>query len=226
MLEYHCPCVPAVITAAMVSEAIHTHFGAVFTAGRFKPSLRTSADGRCFGTVVFCGGEQGDPTKNRAAKNRAAAVCRAIRTEWGVLSIDDKPTAGLHFTPTQGSGARDGVCDDDGSQDGSWDDCDAPCEQTAVDAEWEAVDMAVEAEWCPDEYICPITLELLEDPVIAADGLTYEREALQGWIDKHAAQAVCLSPATGAPLAHRELTPNHDILAKISAVGRLAVWLR
>ena len=34
-------------------------------------------------------------------------------------------------------------------------------------------------QWCPDDFICPITLEQLKDPVVAADGLTYEREALQ-----------------------------------------------
>ena len=80
-------------------------------------------------------------------------------------------------------------------------------------------------QWCPDDFICPITLEQLKDPVVAADGLTYEREALQEWICKHRADQVVLSPATGAPLAHRELAPNTEIMAKISSVGRLASWL-
>ena len=48
------------------------------------------------------------------------------------------------------------------------------------EAEEEEADEESE-EWCPDDFICPITLERLVDPVTAADGLTYEREALQGW---------------------------------------------
>ena len=80
-------------------------------------------------------------------------------------------------------------------------------------------------EWCPDDFICPITLERLVDPVTEADGLTYERAALQDWLDKHGADQAVLSPATGAPLAHRELVPNVEILDKLASVGRLASWL-
>ena len=35
----------------------------------------------------------------------------------------------------------------------------------------------------PDEYLCPITCEVMaEDPVIAEDGQTYEREAIATWV--------------------------------------------
>jgi hypothetical protein len=37
----------------------------------------------------------------------------------------------------------------------------------------------------PDEYRCPITRELMEDPVIAEDGQTYEREAIATWVTGH-----------------------------------------
>jgi hypothetical protein len=30
---------------------------------------------------------------------------------------------------------------------------------------------------------CPISLELMEDPVIALDGHTYEREAIEKWFE-------------------------------------------
>jgi hypothetical protein len=33
----------------------------------------------------------------------------------------------------------------------------------------------------PDELMCPVTHEILVDPVIAADGFTYEREAIERW---------------------------------------------
>jgi len=34
----------------------------------------------------------------------------------------------------------------------------------------------------PDEYLCPITCEVMEDPVMAEDGQTYEREAIATWV--------------------------------------------
>lgn len=58
----------------------------------------------------------------------------------------------------------------------------------------------------PDEYICPITYEIMRDPVIAADGFSYEREAITTWLKGHAS-----SPKTGEHLAHRALTANKNL---------------
>lgn len=63
----------------------------------------------------------------------------------------------------------------------------------------------------PLTFQCPITCQLLKDPVVAADGHTYERSALQTWLDLHQS-----SPMTGAPLDHTRLTPNHHLKAMIS----------
>jgi hypothetical protein len=35
-----------------------------------------------------------------------------------------------------------------------------------------------------DEIVCPITFKIMEDPVTAADGHTYERSAIQEWIER------------------------------------------
>ncbi len=35
------------------------------------------------------------------------------------------------------------------------------------------------------EYICPITHEIMSDPVIAEDGNTYERSAILQWLKEH-----------------------------------------
>lgn len=40
---------------------------------------------------------------------------------------------------------------------------------------------AVAVNEIPNEYICPITQEIMQDPVVAADGRSYERVALQNW---------------------------------------------
>lgn len=58
----------------------------------------------------------------------------------------------------------------------------------------------------PDEYVCPITLCLMKDPVIASDGNTYEREAIEKLI-KH---KTCKSPITREPI-NQSLIPNRNI---------------
>lgn len=35
-----------------------------------------------------------------------------------------------------------------------------------------------------EKYWCPITGEVMDDPVIAADGYTYERSAIEDWLSR------------------------------------------
>uniref|UniRef100_A0A8C6WH71 WD repeat, SAM and U-box domain-containing protein 1 n=1 Tax=Neogobius melanostomus TaxID=47308 RepID=A0A8C6WH71_9GOBI len=65
----------------------------------------------------------------------------------------------------------------------------------------------------PDEFLCPITRELMKDPVIAADGYSYEREAIESWINTKNRS----SPMTNLPLLTTLLTPNHTLKM---AIGR------
>jgi len=51
--------------------------------------------------------------------------------------------------------------------------------------------------------MCPLTLDVFTDPVFTADGLIYDRPAIQSWFDKDH----CTSPMTGLPLAHLRLQP-------------------
>ena len=44
---------------------------------------------------------------------------------------------------------------------------------------------------------------VMTHPVIAADGHTYEREAIQAWLHQHST-----SPVTGKALEHKHLIPN------------------
>ena len=55
----------------------------------------------------------------------------------------------------------------------------------------------------PVDYLCPITHELMVDPVVTADGQSYERAAIEQWL-KHST----LSPLTNEPLVHLAVTPN------------------
>ena len=37
----------------------------------------------------------------------------------------------------------------------------------------------------PEAFMCPITSELMADPVSTADGFSYEREAITTWLEEH-----------------------------------------
>lgn len=62
------------------------------------------------------------------------------------------------------------------------------------------------------DFMCPITHEKMQEPVVAADGHTYERRAIEKWMRESST-----SPMTGAPLTHRYLTTNFS-LRRIIAV--------
>jgi TPR repeat protein len=66
-------------------------------------------------------------------------------------------------------------------------------------------------ELIPKEFFCPITQEIMEDPVIAQDGYTYERSAIQQWFDLGHRN----SPKTGARLLRAKLTSNHTMRSLI-----------
>lgn len=50
----------------------------------------------------------------------------------------------------------------------------------------------------------------MDDPHIAADGFTYEYQAIKAWLKKHK-----VSPSTKLKLEHSMLTPNHTLRCAI-----------
>jgi hypothetical protein len=71
-------------------------------------------------------------------------------------------------------------------------------------------------EECDDAYLCSITLEVMADPVIAADGHTYERHAIEDWFGS-CGEGETRSPKTNAILPNRALIPNHALKSLIAA---------
>lgn len=65
----------------------------------------------------------------------------------------------------------------------------------------------------PTIFICPITQDIMDDPVFASDGFTYEREAIAGWIANHNT-----SPMTNLKLESGALIPNHALRGSIRCV--------
>lgn len=64
----------------------------------------------------------------------------------------------------------------------------------------------------PDDFRCPISLELMKDPVIVSTGQTYERSCIQKWLD--AGHKTC--PKTQQNLSHTALTPNFVLKSLIA----------
>ncbi|CAD7697089.1 unnamed protein product [Ostreobium quekettii] len=61
-----------------------------------------------------------------------------------------------------------------------------------------------------DLFTCPITHEIMVDPVMAADGYTYERKAIMQWLKAHRR-----SPMTNEPLVEFVLIANHGLKSMI-----------
>mmetsp|Transcript_6365 Transcript_6365/g.3599 ORF Transcript_6365/g.3599 Transcript_6365/m.3599 type:complete len:95 (+) Transcript_6365:49-333(+) len=57
-----------------------------------------------------------------------------------------------------------------------------------------------------ESYYCPITQQLMEDPVIDPEGISYERAAIEDWLRKDPT-----SPVTRSPLQVSDLRPNRAL---------------
>ena len=62
----------------------------------------------------------------------------------------------------------------------------------------------------PGMPCCPITGQPMIDPVVAADGHTYERYAIARWMETSK-----ISPLTGEELFHNKLVPNYLLLSSL-----------
>ena len=62
----------------------------------------------------------------------------------------------------------------------------------------------------PHAFLCPITLEVMKEPVVCADGHTYEQEAIEEWLRHHDT-----SPVTNAVLPIKQTFPNYSLRSAI-----------
>lgn len=67
----------------------------------------------------------------------------------------------------------------------------------------------------PQYFICPISLQIMKDPVTAITGITYDRESIEQWLFT-SKNTTC--PVTKQPLPKdSDLTPNHTLRRLIQA---------
>jgi hypothetical protein len=62
----------------------------------------------------------------------------------------------------------------------------------------------------PEEYTCPITADLMIDPVVASDGHTYSREGIRQWLALKRT-----SPKTNEVMETTSVFPNHLLRGQI-----------
>ncbi|XP_028802777.1 LOW QUALITY PROTEIN: putative U-box domain-containing protein 50 [Neltuma alba] len=63
----------------------------------------------------------------------------------------------------------------------------------------------------PNVFLCPILQEVMKNPHVAADGFSYELEAIEEWVGSGHER----SPMTNARLPHLFFTPNHSLRSLI-----------
>jgi very-short-patch-repair endonuclease len=63
----------------------------------------------------------------------------------------------------------------------------------------------------PATFLCPISQEIMEWPVVAMDGHTYERAYIEDWLRR----GRLTSPTTNEPLPSALLIPNHSVRSEI-----------
>ncbi|KAK4421135.1 U-box domain-containing protein 17 [Sesamum alatum] len=59
----------------------------------------------------------------------------------------------------------------------------------------------------PKDFCCPISLDLMKDPVIVSTGQTYDRVSIARWMQ----EGHCTCPKTGQMLVHTKLVPNRAL---------------
>jgi Mg-chelatase subunit ChlD len=62
----------------------------------------------------------------------------------------------------------------------------------------------------PSEFMCPISMDLMTDPVIGNDGHTYEKTAITEWLINHS-----VSPLTRRPMTLQDIQPNFALRGAI-----------
>lgn len=72
------------------------------------------------------------------------------------------------------------------------------------------------APQAPSSFYCPVSMELMSDPVMVATGHTYDRVCIEKWL----AQGNRTCPVTGMRLRHLELIPNYALRTAIQ-VGQV-----
>jgi hypothetical protein len=87
----------------------------------------------------------------------------------------------------------------------------AALEAELADHRAELERLKIRREEVPERLTCAITCELMKDPVMASDGHTFERVAIEQWFER-----AKTSPVTNELLPDTRLVPNHTVKSMIA----------
>ena len=71
----------------------------------------------------------------------------------------------------------------------------------------------MEKVFVPEDFYCPITGELMKDPVSDPEGNTYEHDSIMRWLSTNST-----SPMTRSPLIESQLVKNHGMRKSIESI--------
>ena len=81
-----------------------------------------------------------------------------------------------------------------------------------------AVDSSDNTVMVPSEFICPITLEMMKNPVMTRYGHCFDRSALLTWMrSSDEAHCDCVCPLTRKPLRISDIVNHHSLGFRIKA---------
>ena len=60
----------------------------------------------------------------------------------------------------------------------------------------------------PESFTCPITHDVMQDPVIDRGGNSYERAAIESWVREHGSSPITREPMSLADLTNRGLADS------------------
>lgn len=83
-----------------------------------------------------------------------------------------------------------------------------------ADAEKAAICHEEKEREVPQYFICPITQEIMQDPVIGLDGNSYERSAIEEWLAKSPISPLTRQPMGGTLIPNRQLKEAIDSYKK------------
>ena len=96
---------------------------------------------------------------------------------------------------------------------------------SSAESEWEHVSHAL-VRSIKDNFICPISGEIMTDPVVTADGHTYERESIEQWFMLTTGRGQpATSPMTNEVLPTTDVVPNIALRAQIRSMESVGVGL-
>lgn len=61
--------------------------------------------------------------------------------------------------------------------------------------------------------MCPLSLDIMKDPVLCKDGMTYDRKGIETWFKS----GKLTSPITGAELSSQKLASNYALKSLINS---------